>query len=102
MNIMDFLSKVFGNRVYTVRANDGGLYSERQYEEAVQLLVRSGYNSFFEYSRLYVVGSITVFDADRAVASFYMRDLVRGVVRDNDEARTEYQESVRQAGLAGE
>ena len=84
-------------------SNDGVLYSNDQWNEARKLLDKKlGEDGHYVCGTvaLTIVGSLTAFGLhNRVIGEYFMRDLVRGIVRDDDRARREYQEAVDAAGL---
>jgi hypothetical protein len=93
----------FRKQVVGTRSNDGVLYTEEQWQYAIGLV--QGYYKAkglqdFEVSvkRWEVTGAVcgTVRGKD---FEYYMRDLVRGKIRDDVSAFLEYKEQVRKAGI---
>jgi hypothetical protein len=95
--------KIVGNY-----SNDGVLYTEKQWTYAEGLvkgfLVGKRYSvNKIHTSRWIATGAIAVFGLDdynqEHRFQYYMRDLVRDVIRDDRTSFEEYQEAVKQAGL---
>jgi len=80
-------------------SNDGVLYTGQQWKDA-RALLQMTLEGVTTISALTIVGSLTVWDSDgKVIGNYYMRDLVRGIIRDDEQSQVEYQEAVKAAGL---
>jgi hypothetical protein len=89
-------------------SNDGVLYSKEQWQYAEGLvkgyLIGKRYDAKkINISRWMTTGAIAVFGLDdynqEHRFQYYMRDLIRDVIRDDRASWVEYQEAVKRAGL---
>ena len=87
-----------------IMANDGVAYSDDQYilagrlvEEHLRRLGKSV--SITEWNYWHVTGAIAGFTNDGEPFEFYMRDLVRGIVRERQLGYGEYMAAVKEAGV---
>lgn len=87
-----------------VRSNDGVLYREDEWEQAKKLVEDhlSGIGKQdIQVGPWVITGAIAGF-ADGDPVEFYMRDLVRGIIRSDSEAFREYFAQVLKSGMLGE
>lgn len=98
------LKMLFGKRPDGFLANDGGWYTSQQYiqaQSAVRQYLTEREWTVEEIVVLKTVGSLSVIASKegygRSGFSFYMRDLVWGIVR--EDGSDDYSDAVRAAGI---
>lgn len=97
---------LFRNKEKATRSDDGIHYSDDQYAMGRAFveyhLMQQGWRGIFVRPRC-ATGAITGFVRDASgvetPVEFYMRDLVRGMIRNDQVARLEYYDQVRQAKM---